>query len=346
MLNLFCHCEESLTKQSQIDVRSPRRMNGLAMTFIIVLASLIWTGKVYAGNVSVRLAEPKSPTNRNNFDLNFVAMDLAGNAVTVKCYKQAPGDAGLVQFGSDINLTPNGGNSGYCHIDSSIVTGNGSYNFQVKASSTGGDATSETVSLTYNSDGPGTPTNWSKDKTGSCTYKIHFRSADDSGKTIKVNVYRSSDTSFNLDGGTQVGTVTIGSNTDADFSNDVPDCGKTYYYAVRAFDSAGNGSGVLGDTVNVTTTTVVAGTPTPAQGAIPVSGGSVLGTETGASGPTGTAGAEGQTLGEASPAAEVVKVNEAKKSIFPSLGFLGNNAWIWGGAIIVVLGIIALVIIL
>src|SRR6185369_9485240 len=97
-------------------------------------------------------------------------------------------------------------------------------------------------------------TNYSKDKITACEYKIHFRSADDAGKTVKVEVYRSENKSFSADAGSRVGTVATGSNTDNDFTQSVPDCNKVYYYAVRAFDSGGNGSGVTGDSETVVTT--------------------------------------------------------------------------------------------
>ncbi len=326
-----------------------RKLLTLAISLLTLFAL---TGRAYAGSVSIRLEEPKSPTNQNNFDINFVSMDLENRTVTVKCFKKALSDSDFVQFGSDITLSPTGGNSGNCHIDSNVITGNGTYQFRAQAFAGSESPTSETVSVTYNSDGPGTPTNWSKDKIGSCTYKIHFRSADDAGRTIKVNVYRSSETSFNLDSGTQVGTVNIGSNTDADFSNDIPDCNKTYYYAVRAFDSAGNGSGVLGDVVNVTNYTTVYVSPTPGQGAIPVSGGAgtVLGQSTGSSGATGSTGVSGKTNGENGNTLGTVTVVENKPApkgnIFSGLfNFVTNNPLLIGGMVAVIIGILLFVII-
>lgn len=241
---------------------------------LIILASLFMTGTSYAANVDVRVEQPKSPTNQNSFPLNFVVLDTLGRPVSVKCFKKGPSDGGFVQFGSTINLAP-GGNSGNCNVDSSVLSANGTYEFKIEVTA-GGDTDAETTSVNYNTSGPGDPRDYQKNKTNSCEYTIHFKTADDSGKTVKVEVYRSENISFNTDSGTRVGTVFAGSDEIKDFPNTIPDCNKTYYYAVRAFDSSSNGSGVVGD--SVTTTTVTYPTTTTQQTtAVPVSSGSVLG---------------------------------------------------------------------
>lgn len=244
----------------------------LATAFILLF---LIVGRVQAAGVSIRLEQPKSPTNQNTFDINFVTLDTAGNPITVKCFKKGPSDGGFVQFGADISLAA-GGNSGNCPVTGSTVVGDGSYQFKAQANGTD----SNTATVAYNTSGPDTPTNYSKEQVSSCIWRIKFKTANDGGKTVKVEVYRSSATSFNADGGTRVATVSIGSNTDGSADISSPDCSKTYYFAIRAFDSAGNGSGVVGDSVTNVTTTAPTASPTAGGGAIPVSsgaGGSVLG---------------------------------------------------------------------
>lgn len=252
---------------------------------------LTLSGRAYAAsNVTIRLEQPKTPTNQNTFPITFTALDIQNRAIIVKCFKQSPSDGAPVQFGSDITLT-NGGNTGNCQVTSSQINGNGTYIFSVTAT-TGSDSASDTTTVVYNTDGPGDPKDYNKTKVGNCTYNIHFKTAADGGKTVKTEIYRSENTSFSADSGTHVGTVNGGSDEAHDFPNDVPNCDKTYYYAVRSFDSAGNGSGVVGDSVTVTHLTTISPTP-GANGAIPVANGAgqVLGE---------TAG-KGETLGEASP---------------------------------------------
>ncbi len=273
--------------------------------------SLSLAGEVYAAKqVSVRIAEPKSPTNQTSFDINFVAQDLQGRTVTVKCFKQAPSEGGFTQFDATQTLT-GGGNSGNCAV-SGIFGAQGTYAFKVEATAgdgAGDNIDDDTTNITYDNSGPGDVRDYSKSK-NSCEYKIHFKTAEDSGATVKVEVYRSDAVPFNADSGSRIQTIAIGSNTEKDTTDTPADCSKTYYYAVRAFDAAGNGSALVGD--NVTNITVINPTPQAggqSQGAIPVSGqgGNILGTETGKSAVEAT-GASGETLGETSPNAEEVNL--------------------------------------
>lgn len=281
--------------------------------FKIIVATLValsLTGRVYAAKqVTVRVSQPKSPTNQTSFDLKFVALDLQGRTVTVKCLKQGPSDGGFTQFGSDQPFI-NGGNSGTCSV-SGVFGAEGTYAFKVEARAgdgAGDNFDDDSTSVVYDSSGPGDLKDYNKAK-NACEYKIHFKTADDSGATAKVEVYRSDTVPFNADSGSRIQTIAIGSNTEKDTTDTPPDCNKSYYYAVRAFDSAGNGSALVGD--NVQNITVINLTPGQAQGAIPVSaggeGGSVLGQE---EGPVGATGVSGDTLGETSPSAEVVDLEK------------------------------------
>ncbi len=229
---------------------------------------LVFTGSAFA-STSVRLEQPKSPTNQSSFDLTFVALDTDDNAISVQCFKKGPSDGSFSQFGSTISLSA-GGNTDTCPVDSSVLNQQGTYAFYVTANNGSSTISSDTVTVDFNnSSGPGTPSDYSKDHPSSCEYKISFKSADDSGKTVKVELYRSDSTSFNIDSGSRVQSMAIGSNTTGTFTDNVPDCSKSYYYAIRAFDSAGNGSGVVGDSQIHT----INPTAAPTQGAIQVSSG-------------------------------------------------------------------------
>ncbi len=262
-----------------------------------IIVSLVFAAVVQAAGVSIRLSAPKSPTNQNTFDINFVTLDVGNNPITVKCLKKGPGDGGFSQFGGDINLAA-GGNSGNCAVTGSVMGSNGSYQFQASANNGSETVTSNIITVDYNTSGPDTPTNYSKEKISSCIYRIKFRTANDGGKTVKVEVYRSENTSFNADGGTRVATVSIGSNTDGSADINSPDCNKEYFFVVRAFDSAGNGSGLVGDSKTVTVTVGTAET-SAVSAAIATGGG------TGGTGLGDTAEEEdGEVKGEATEEAE------------------------------------------
>ncbi|MBI4038246.1 hypothetical protein HY387_01185 [Candidatus Daviesbacteria bacterium] len=259
---------------------------------------LFLAGSVYASDLSVRLEQPKTPTTLSSFKITFVALDVQDRAVTVKCFKKAPGDASFSQYGSDISL-PAGGDTGTCEVTSAILNQDGNFDFYVSAQANGDTEQSSIVTLKRQTSSPGTPQSYSKEKLASgCEYKISFKTADDNGETSKVEIYRSDQTSFNADSGTRVGTVSIGSNQEGSFTNSVPDCGKTWYFAIRAFNGVGNGSGVTGDSETVVVTKIAE----TSQQAIPVtesqvSQGSILGQAI-------SEGGEGQTLGEATKEAQ------------------------------------------
>lgn len=227
--------------------------------------------------------------------------------MTAQCYKQGPSDGGFVAFGGTQTLS-NGGNTGTCNVDGSILSTSGNYSFEVIVTA-GPDTATDTTSVTFNNGGPGDPHDYNKSQQ-SCQYTIHFVTANDSGKTVKVELYRSTSVPFNADSGSRIQTISAGSNEPHDTTDTPPSCSQTYYYAIRSFDSAGNGSALVGD--SVTQVTVI--TPTPGAGgstggAIPVSGtnGNVLGSET-STGTVGPTGSQGQVEGAASSSAEVVSM--------------------------------------
>lgn len=257
-------------------------MRKVTLTLINLLFAMLLTGTVFTAKaqaaLSVRLEQPQTPTKSDTFNINFVALDsnTPGRVITVKCYKNGPSDGAVYsQFGSNIALTAGGG-TGNCSVTSAVLSTGGSYNFKVIASATAPDESVENspiVTVEYKPGGPGTPQSYTKQHLSDCQYKILFKTADDGGKTSKVEIYRSDGLSFNVDGSTRVGVVFIGSNLEGSLTNDVP-CGGTYYYAIRAFDNAGNGSDVVGD--STTTTITVSPSPSALVGAIPVAGGQVL----------------------------------------------------------------------
>lgn len=298
---------------------------------VVLFALLAFAGSAFAAT-SVRLEEPKSPTDQNTFNLTYVALDTDNNPVTVTCWKKGPSDGSYSQFGSSTTLPTNGGGSDNCPVDSSVINAQGTYSFYVIANG----VQSNTVSVDYDTNGPGTPSNYSKDHPTSCEYKISFQTANDNGETVQVNLYRSENTSFTADGGSKVQTMNIGSNTSATFTDTIPDCSKTYYYALRAFDNAGNGSGVIGDsethvTTSTTTTngTTAAGTTTTEVGAIPVI--------------TSSVNPETSTTPAATPAEKKVLGTETSAHVTKPNGLFGFLTWSKAALFAIVILVIGIV---
>lgn len=292
-------------------------MNKLLVISLLLLAFLLLPTTahqlqtVQAAALSIKLEQPKNPTNDNDFKINFVTLDTQNREVLVKCFKKGPNEADFSQFGSDINLAAGGG-SDNCHITSSDMNTAGSYSFYTQSSTGSETATSSTVTVDYQTGSPSTPYNYSKENLSSCEYKIKFKTAADDGKTQKVEVYMSTLLSFPVDSGTKTGEVGIGSDQEGSFTKVVSDCDKTYYFAIRSFDNAGNGSGVVGDSIVTITTTAITKTvdissSEPATLAIPVESsgveeGSILGEEAEATNSGVVSGEESTSGGQFSSA--------------------------------------------
>jgi hypothetical protein len=314
-------------------------MRNIIKTIGLTMVSLFIAGNVYAGSMSIKIEQPKSPTNLTNLKINFVVLDSSSSPsdISAQCYKKSPSDGGFSTLGSAMTISAGGG-SAYCETDGSFINTTGTYQFYVSANG----IPSDTVSVDYNTSGPGNPTNYSKSRVNTCDYKITFRTADDGGKTVKVEVYRSENTSFSADNGSRVDTITIGSNTDGTSTTTPPNCSKDYYFAVRAFDAIGNGSGLVGDSITITTTTTTTTTTTGGTagtsgtvGAIPAgTGGNVLGAANGTL--EGSTGPTGAVLGEASPSGTVTPTATPTPSQKPTL-FTGRNIGIGGGLLAVII---------
>lgn len=278
-----------------------KKMKFFVKKMVVMLlfgVTLFATGQVYASDLSIRLSEPKTPTKNSDFKLVFTILDLteSGNPITAKCFYKKNLSDGWTQFDSDKNISA-GGNSDFCQVNSGIVNTSGQI-YYFKATADNGSASDDSelqglVSVTFDDSDPGAPTNYKKEKISSCQYKISFKTAND-GMTSRVEIYRSESTSMKLDGSTRVGDVAVSPDTENTFTESVPDCNKTYYYIVRAFNPAGNASGPIGDSVTITTTIYSSAVSGETTGAIPVVNVTLAG---------GTEG-EGQVLGEDKTASE------------------------------------------
>lgn len=233
-----------------------------------------------AASLSVEIETPEAVTNTPHIKIGFVTLDVLARSLTVECYK----DSDVTPFASYTLASAFGGNSGDCQVDGTVMPIDTAYEFYVKAiaSGEGGESVeSNHVSVTLSSATPGTPYNYNRDD-ASCQNVITFTTADDGGKTVKVELYRSLSTTFTADASTKVAEQAIGSNASGSFVEAAPGCSNDSYYVLRAVTGNGNGSGFVGDKdVNVDTHTVIKNKTTTvtlaggtSAGAIPVSGGS------------------------------------------------------------------------
>lgn len=290
------------------------------LTALSIVGLVLTTGVYAAGTLSVRLGQPKTPTNQNNLKLTFVALELGGTSdIVVDCYKKFSSDANYSKFDTK-TLIP-GGNTDYCNVSGSILSNSGDYSFYVIANG----VQSNTVTVNYNSSYPSTPDSYSKERLNDCDYKIKFKTADD-GKTVKVEVFRSDTKTISLDSGSRVATINIGPNTEGSITNSVPVCGKEYFYVLRAVDSSDNVSGTTGDSNTVTTSSTTT-TATTTQGALLTAEGSQVteGTPTEETAITPVEGTGASSTESATPeilGTETTKYSNLKWAILATVAFV------------------------
>jgi len=284
----------------------------LILTILSIISFTLPIGIYATAPLSVRLGQPKSPTNQNTIKLTFVALEVGGTSnIAVSCYKKSPSDGSYVKF-QDISLIP-GGNTDYCDVTSSILNTSGTYSFYVKAN--GQD--SNIVSVDFNTSGPSTPHSYSKEKINDCDYKIKFKTAND-GRTEKVELFRSDTNSISLDSSSRVASPAIAPNTEGEIINSTPVCGKEYFYVLRAVDNYGNASGTTGDSFTTTTSsTSTTSTTVSSEPGTAETGGALLASSSQVAEETSSTTTEEESQEEVSPtqAEETINVDPGSAEV-------------------------------
>ena len=255
-------------------------------------------------------------------------MDIQNRNVIARCFVKGPTEGSFAQFGGDINLGA-GGNSDSCDVNDSVLTEDGDYVFKVMAYAGGDEADSGEVAISYDGTGPERPKSIEKDKDGSCKYEIKVETHPD-GETAYVEVYKSDEKKFTVNDANRIKTINMGPDEEAEFVDEFygDDCGTTYYYAVRAFDLAGNPSDVRGETIDIVEIVEIEneGTEETVTGAIPTGGqgGSILGTSEDS---TENASEDGTDLGDI--LGEDEEGTEGEQGVTSGLGKLFKSPWTW-----------------
>ncbi|MBW6441420.1 hypothetical protein K0B04_00735 [Patescibacteria group bacterium] len=216
----------------------------------------LFSYKVYAAGTVVRISQPESPAS-SEFNLVFVAMDIEDRTMQAKCYVQKPGSVSFTTFGSAITIdSGDSGDSRTCLVTESVLSGDGEYKFKVGVvPGSDSEVFSNEVTVDYDGDGPDRPKYIEKEKKSDCKYEIKIKTADD-GETSYIKIYRDDDKEIGINDSNKIKTKTIGPDDKYEFTDELygGDCGKTWYYAVVAFDDAGNASKPRPETITTTTT--------------------------------------------------------------------------------------------
>ncbi len=314
---------------------------------VAVLIGLFSIGQVQAaGNLVVRLEDP-DPAVIDDFNITFVVLDLVGERnINYKCYFDTPADPGNFDVFQDGVIGTDDGDTANCNVDEDVLDDEGTYHFYVKVWANTDEDTSDTVKTSYDGTGPDKPKYIEKDKKTSCKNEITLKTADDGDETVRVEVYRSDEMEFTVKDSNRIKSKDLGSDEKYTFIDEFSgdDCGKKFYYGVRAFDASGNASKVRSEEITETTTVEKEGETTIETEAYIVSGTSV------GTGEEGAEGAEvvlesrededkGEGEGDEGSVLGTSETEETKGFLQGLQNTLKTKWWLWG------LGLLFLIII-
>ena len=223
----------------------PKKKNPiLAMSAILILGgiALLTPTKAYAddGDIAVRIEQPESPYNKKDFKIGFVSLDISGRELQIQCMETTHG---VFQT----TTVKAGGNSGDCIVDSSVITGTGTYEFYVIASADSDTAISQKVTVNIDLNGPSPVVGYEKTKPEDCKYTLSFTTANDGGQTQQVQIFRSTNRTFTANSSTLIAELPATSAQAMTYTDTIPVCSTEYFYAIRAVDDANNASTFVTD---------------------------------------------------------------------------------------------------
>lgn len=230
-----------------------KKLIGIVLGMLITLSMAHTT---LAMTPVVHITQLPEYTTTNSFKLSYSA--LTDDPASISAQFSAKKDGGAyTAFGGTF-----AGANGQVQVTDVQIPTDGKYCFIVEIAG----ASSETCS-TYDSTHPANPYNFRKEQVGVTTMRIRWTNPSDTDYDVTY-IYRGEQPDFSADEGHKVGGLGGTFNEEMSYDDNGLDlANKTYYYAIRSFDKAGNGSGLIGDSV-VNTTVLGTSTGTGTGGSV------------------------------------------------------------------------------
>lgn len=210
-----------------------RKIKQTTILLISYLVGLAILAEPVSAVVVVDIVDLPEYITTNNFKLSCTAL---GGSPAQFSFKKEGGS--YTDFGPviDLTITP-------CQVlvTSTQIDEQTKYYFKVTV-----DGVSDETSTFYDISGPSPVSNYYKDQAGTGFYKLHWKNPGDSDFS-KVIIYRGETADFSADGSHSIAEVAGGANSDMTYDEHPPDPNKTFFYALRALDKAGNSSSLVGD---------------------------------------------------------------------------------------------------
>ena len=281
-----------------------RYITGLLATLVIVLGLSAQAGASLSGSywtANISSLPPTMTTQKFNVQYNISAIQpLSPYTFTAELFVSTDGGntfpstpcATQTTLLSDTN-DQYGGSGTF----PACISSDGNYTFEIVVTRDGFSdpalITKKTSTL-VDSSAPSPPSYAGKTISGD-TYTLTF-TAPSTNNVSYVSIFASTSKTFQTDSSTQVGNINVVANQTYTFTYTAPDS-TIRYFALQAFDTAGNGSTLVGDPgviiTPVITTSTIQNTSTPGS----TSSGQVLGSTTSA---TGTGSGQINAPGESS----------------------------------------------
>ena len=228
-------------------------MKKIISAFLSFLMVFSLAKEVKALTDTVSISDLEEYTRSDNFYVSYSA--LSNDPVQAQFYWMKEGGS-YSTLGSPID-----GYSGKIQVTGAQVNEQTKYYFKVEIN--GGTASDET-SIIYDSSGPSPVQNYWKERITPQAYKLHWKNPGDSDFS-RVLIYRSDSTDFYASDSTKIAEVGGAADAEMTYDNFGLEADKTYYYALRAVDKAGNPSSIVADPEVGVTTVVTTETTSESQ---------------------------------------------------------------------------------
>lgn len=260
---------------------------GLVAVVFVVGLSIVNVGTAFGlGTWKIDVAAPNSLINSRQFNIEFTTLSTDPNdTIDVELFQNGVG------IGSESTTAPYGDSGDFAVT----VPSDGTYQYFVRG--TNGSETKDSPVKVVKVDTivTSSPTYGNVTRNGN-VYTVSFTAPSDSD-VVEVRLFSSTSNNFTANASTQVGSVSVTPGQPSSITYTAVD-GANRFHAVQAFDSAGNGSNLVGDpNVVVTQGLGVPGGGANVGGQAAAQGASDQGGQTDASG-SSTDDKKGDALGE------------------------------------------------
>jgi hypothetical protein len=246
----------------------------LSLTGLSSLALLILTPLTAMAQATpfwqLNISQPANQTS-HSFNLQYTVLATSSATFTVKLCTVSDTTCATPAVIQDTNVDPNAtnGNSGAFSV---TVPSDGDYGYFVKATrDTSADPAQQTNTVTVHVDATPPAAPIYNGKTISGNSYILNATAPSSSDVSRLEFYTSTNTSFQADSVSRIGSVVVTPNQVVSFSYTAPDS-SIRYFAVRAFDTSNNGSVAVGDQNVVVSVPLANSTTSATTGGQAVSG--------------------------------------------------------------------------